>query len=85
MKKTGKQIKMADLLLVHFTLIPGLVISQPDDFSGLDFNISQVIPGMVFLHFSEFLQQEQTTVWGSIKLFIRRGQSKKLQHFRSKM
>ena len=78
---------MADLLLVHFALIPGPVRKErqfclPDDFSGLDFTIpSRVRP--VFPRFFEFLRHGQTAVRGSAKCSTRPGQSKKFQHFSS--
>ena len=70
-KQTTEQIKMADLLLVHFAFIPDPARKErqfrlPDDFSGLDFTISLRLsltdePSRVRFSraFSSFFQHEQ--------------------------
>ena len=67
-KQTTEQIKMADLLLVHFAFIPDPARKErqfrlPDDFSGLDFTISLHTDGPSRVRFSRafssFFQHEQ--------------------------
>ena len=62
---------MADLLLVHFALVPGPVgkerqFSLPGDFSGLDFQLlfphGRAISRPVLPRFFEFLQHGQNVL-----------------------